>query len=63
MIDPEGSIGPHTLVDIVIRHTMPTSGNCNVSDKFRISMQDHATKQVRYFIIFFYRLLYNQHFL
>lgn len=46
MIDPEGSIGPHMLVDIVIRHTAPTQTNCNVTDKFRISMQDHSTQQV-----------------
>lgn len=46
VIDPEGSIGPHMLVDIVIRHNSPTASNCNVTDKFRISMQDHTTKQV-----------------
>ncbi|XP_018573270.1 motile sperm domain-containing protein 1-like [Anoplophora glabripennis] len=46
VIDPEGSIGPRTLVDIVIRHTMPTIANCNFTDKFRISMQDHTTKQI-----------------
>ncbi|KAJ8982159.1 hypothetical protein NQ317_013944 [Molorchus minor] len=46
VIDPEGSIGPHMLVDIVIRHTMPIAATCNVTDKFRISMQDHTTKQV-----------------
>uniref|UniRef100_A0A6P7FDF2 Motile sperm domain-containing protein 1-like n=1 Tax=Diabrotica virgifera virgifera TaxID=50390 RepID=A0A6P7FDF2_DIAVI len=45
VIDPEGSIGPQMLVDIVIRHTAPIISNCNVVDKFRISMQDHATKQ------------------
>lgn len=50
VIDPEGSIGPHMLVDIVIRHTSPVSNNCNVVDKFRISMQDHATKQVILFV-------------
>ncbi|XP_072398521.1 motile sperm domain-containing protein 1-like [Diabrotica undecimpunctata] len=46
VIDPEGSIGPQMLVDIVIRHTAPIISNCNVVDKFRISMQDHATKQL-----------------
>ncbi|CAH1997669.1 unnamed protein product [Acanthoscelides obtectus] len=46
VIDPEGSIGPRMLVDIVIRHTIPTPANCNITDKFRISMQDHTTKQV-----------------
>ncbi|CAG9856550.1 unnamed protein product [Phyllotreta striolata] len=46
VIDPEGNIGPRMLVDIVIRHTNPCSNNCNVVDKFRISMQDHVTKQL-----------------
>ncbi|CAH1169564.1 unnamed protein product [Phaedon cochleariae] len=46
VIDPEGSIGPHMLVDIIIRHTSPLPVSCNVTDKFRISMQDHTTKQV-----------------
>lgn len=46
VIDPEGSIGPRMLVDIVIRHNSPVTNNCNVTDKFRISMQDHTTKQV-----------------
>ncbi|KAG5898414.1 hypothetical protein JTB14_030392 [Gonioctena quinquepunctata] len=46
VIDPEGSIGPHMLVDIVIRHTMPTAGNSNITDKFRIFMEDHTTKQI-----------------
>ncbi|KAJ8933237.1 hypothetical protein NQ314_014146 [Rhamnusium bicolor] len=46
VIDPEGSIGAHMLVDIVIRHIMPIAANCNLADKFRISMQDHTTKQV-----------------
>lgn len=46
VIDPEGSIGPQMLVDIVIRHNSPIASNCNVTDKFRISMQDHTTKQV-----------------
>lgn len=46
MIDPEGSIGPMACVDIVVRHTCPLSGTSNVTDKFRIVMQDHTTKQV-----------------
>lgn len=46
VIDPEGSIGPHSCVDVVVRHNMPLLANCNGIDKFRISMQDHATKQV-----------------
>ncbi|KAJ8924703.1 hypothetical protein NQ315_000854 [Exocentrus adspersus] len=46
VIDPEGSIGPHTVVDIIIRHTAPISSNCHARDKFRIVMEDHATRQV-----------------
>lgn len=46
VIDPEGSIGPRSCVDIVIRHNAPISAHCNVIDKFRISMQDHTTKKV-----------------
>lgn len=44
--DPEGSIGPFSCVDIVIRHNMPIAANCNTVDKFRITMQDHTTKKV-----------------
>lgn len=54
VIDPEGSIGPRMLVDIVIRHNTPITSNCNVTDKFRISMQDHTTKQVTVFILTLY---------
>ncbi|XP_025829273.1 motile sperm domain-containing protein 1-like [Agrilus planipennis] len=46
VIDPEGSIGPSKCVDIVIRHTMPLLAHCNITDKFRITLQDHTTKQV-----------------
>lgn len=45
VIDPEGSIAPHSSVDIVIRHNFPVAAHCNVVDKFRITMQDHATRQ------------------
>ncbi|GLV32074.1 hypothetical protein CBL_11970 [Carabus blaptoides fortunei] len=44
--DPDGSIRPLCCVDIVIRHTMPIAANCNVTDRFRITMLDHSTKQV-----------------
>lgn len=46
VVDPEGSIKPHCCIDIVVRHNATTSSNCNITDKFRIQMQDHATKQV-----------------
>ncbi|KAL3274799.1 hypothetical protein HHI36_019583 [Cryptolaemus montrouzieri] len=46
VIDPDGSIGPQALVDIVIRHTLPIPANCGVVDKFRITMLDQHTQQV-----------------
>lgn len=46
VVDPEGSIGPQSCVDIAVRHNVPLSAHCNVTDKFRISMQDHTTKKV-----------------
>ncbi|KAF5290614.1 hypothetical protein FQR65_LT01904 [Abscondita terminalis] len=46
VIDPDGSIGPQACVDIVVRHTFPIIANCNSLDKFRITMQDHSTRQV-----------------
>lgn len=57
VIDPEGSMGPLSCVDIVIRHTMPISGNCNVIDKFRITMQDHSTKEVQCFLLIIFTYL------
>ncbi|KAF5281007.1 hypothetical protein FQA39_LY05212 [Lamprigera yunnana] len=45
VIDPDGSIGPQACVDIVVRHMFPILANCNTTDKFRITMQDHATRQ------------------
>lgn len=44
--DPDGSIRPQCCVDIVIRHSMPIATNCNINDKFRITVLDHNTKQV-----------------
>lgn len=46
VIDPEGSIAPHSCVDIVVRHNLPLAAHCNAVDKFRITMQDHTTRQV-----------------
>lgn len=46
VVDPEGSIKPHCCIDIVVRHNATISSNCNVTDKFRIQMQDLTTKQV-----------------
>ncbi|KAL1123109.1 hypothetical protein AAG570_002197 [Ranatra chinensis] len=46
VVDPDGSIKPRCCVDIVVRHNAVSLANSNVTDKFRIQMQDHATKQV-----------------
>lgn len=46
VVDPEGSIKPQCCIDIVVRHNATTSSNCNITDKFRIQMQDLTTKQV-----------------
>ncbi|XP_073991862.1 motile sperm domain-containing protein 1-like [Rhodnius prolixus] len=46
VVDPEGSIKPMCQIDLVFRHNALIPANCNVTDKFRIQLQDHATKQV-----------------
>lgn len=46
VVDPEGSIKPQCCIDIVVRHNATVPSNCNITDKFRIQMQDHTTKQV-----------------
>ncbi|KAJ1522361.1 hypothetical protein ONE63_002653 [Megalurothrips usitatus] len=46
VVDPEGSIKPQCCIDIVVRHNATTPSNCNITDKFRIQMQDHVTKQL-----------------
>ncbi|XP_066993957.1 motile sperm domain-containing protein 1 [Anabrus simplex] len=46
VVDPEGSIRPRCCIDIVVRHNAVSAANCNVTDKFRIQMQNHASKQV-----------------
>jgi predicted adenine nucleotide alpha hydrolase (AANH) superfamily ATPase len=46
VVDPEGSIRPKFCIDIVVRHTAISAANCNITDKFRIHLQNHTTKQV-----------------
>ncbi|XP_069684660.1 motile sperm domain-containing protein 1-like isoform X2 [Periplaneta americana] len=46
VVDPEGSVRPKCCIDIVIRHSAVSPANCNVTDKFRIHMQNHTTKQL-----------------
>lgn len=45
VVDPEGTIKAKCCVDIVVRHLALLISNCNVTDKFRIQMQEHPTKQ------------------
>ncbi|XP_023022869.1 motile sperm domain-containing protein 1 [Leptinotarsa decemlineata] len=46
VIKPEGNIGPQMLVDVVVRHNFPTEENANITDKFRVVIEDHSTKKV-----------------
>jgi hypothetical protein len=46
VVDPEGSIRPKFCIDIVVRHSAISPANCNITDKFRIHLQNHTTKQV-----------------
>lgn len=46
IVDPEGSIKAHCCVDVVIRHNSVTPSCFHVTDKFRVQMNDYATKQV-----------------
>ncbi|XP_015589431.1 motile sperm domain-containing protein 1 isoform X1 [Cephus cinctus] len=46
VVDPEGTIKARCCVDIVVRHTALLIANCNATDKFRIQMQEHPSKQV-----------------
>lgn len=47
IIDPEGSIKPHCCVDVVIRHTaVAAPDSLNATDKFRIQMNEHNSRQL-----------------
>ncbi|XP_039289917.1 motile sperm domain-containing protein 1 [Nilaparvata lugens] len=46
VVDSEGTVKSQCCIDIVIRHNAVSLGNCNVTDKFRIQVRDHSTKQV-----------------
>lgn len=46
VVDPEGSIRPRCCIDIVVRHNAVSPSNCNITDKFRVQMQNHSTRQV-----------------
>lgn len=45
VVDPEGTIKAKCCVDLVVRHTALLISNCNVTDKFRVHMQEHPNKQ------------------
>lgn len=42
----EGTIPPQSSVDLVITHKYIIPSNCNISDKFKIVIQDAVTDQV-----------------
>ncbi|EFX81929.1 hypothetical protein DAPPUDRAFT_49680 [Daphnia pulex] len=44
--DPEGSIKPHCCMDIVIRHISILPTCYHVTDKFRIQMNEHNSRQL-----------------
>ncbi|RZF32892.1 hypothetical protein LSTR_LSTR004283 [Laodelphax striatellus] len=46
VVDSEGTVKSQCCIDIVIRHNAVSPGNCDVTDKFRIQVRDHSTKQV-----------------
>lgn len=46
IVDPEGSIKPHCCVDIVIRHISINSTCYHITDKFRIQMNEHNSRQL-----------------
>ena len=46
IVDPEGSIKPHCCVDIVIRHLSIMPSFYHVTDKFRIQMNEHNSRQL-----------------
>lgn len=43
---PEGTIPPHYRADVVVRHNDIKLSTCDVTDKFRIQMQDKTNKKV-----------------
>ena len=46
IVDPEGSIKPHCCVDIVIRHISINPTCYHITDKFRIQMNEHNSRQL-----------------
>ena len=50
VVDPEGTIKSRCCVDIVVRH-MALSPMNFTTDKFRIQMQEHPSRQVNILLI------------
>ena len=46
IIDPEGSIKPHSCLDVVLRHNSVIPSCYDATDKLRIQMSDYNSKQV-----------------
>ncbi|XP_044269800.1 motile sperm domain-containing protein 1-like [Tribolium madens] len=46
VVDPKGTIAPHSYVDLLVRHNAPFQSNCHSRDKFMITMQDATTSQI-----------------
>ncbi|XP_019873487.1 motile sperm domain-containing protein 1 [Aethina tumida] len=45
VMDSEGTVGPSSSVDIIVKYIMPSQSACNQVDKFRISLLSYGTKQ------------------
>lgn len=46
VVCPKGTIKPRHCIDIVVRHNAVSAGNCGVTDRFRIQMQEHGSHSV-----------------
>ena len=46
VVDPKGTIAPHSYIDLLVRHNAPFPSNCHNKDRFMITMQDATTNQV-----------------
>ncbi|KAJ3660504.1 hypothetical protein Zmor_004949 [Zophobas morio] len=46
VVDPKGTIAPHSYIDLLVRHNAPFPSNCHNKDRFMITMQDATTNQL-----------------
>lgn len=63
VIDPEGVIAPQSCIDIVVRYMQPSASHCENLDKFRITMYEKNTQQVKIIFIQFTLFLMTWYFL